>query len=123
MGAYDPWEHAEQLGIPVYRYPLKTAPGMWVPDQRAILMRPDLRMFEEICVLAHELVHAEYNDPAGHDGKAERRAHRIAAHRLIDQRELRALGRLYGHVDDRLCHELGVTREILTAALQEQVAS
>lgn len=120
---YDPWEHADQLGIPIYRHPLRTAPGMWLPDQRAIIIRPRLRGFEERSVLAHEIVHAEWNDPAGHNGKAERRAHRIAAERLIDRRELNALGQLYGHIDDRLCHELGVTREILTAALRQPIAS
>lgn len=120
---YDPWEHADQLGIPIYRHPLRTAPGMWMPEHHAILLRPRLRAFEERCVLTHEIVHAEWGDTTGHTGKPEHRAHRITAERLVDPLELRALVRLYGHVDDRLCHELGVTREILTAALHQPIAS
>lgn len=93
-----------------------------MPEHHAILLRPRLRAFEERCVLTHEIVHAEWGDTTGHTGKPEHRAHRIAAERLVDPRELAALHRLYG-TSDRLCHELGVTREILTAALETAIAS
>ncbi|UCR89287.1 ImmA/IrrE family metallo-endopeptidase [Mycetocola spongiae] len=116
MQQYDPWNHAEKLGVSIIEWPLRTAKGMWVPEQRAIFIRPKMRSFVELSVLAHELVHAEYCDPAGHHPKNEARANRIAAQRLINPREIAELLRLYPD-GDRICRELGVTREIFQAYL------
>lgn len=118
---YDPWEHAKELGIQVHYYPLKTYLGYWLPQHKTILIKPRLRSFMEHSVLAHELVHAEYNDPAGHFPKHEARANRIAASRLIDPRSLQTLLKLYP-LDDNLCHELGVSRELLLAIVDRKIA-
>ena len=89
---------------------------MWVPDRNLILIRPKMRSFVERSVLAHEIVHAEYGDPAGHSAKHETRANRIAARRLINPREWAELTRLYTD-GDKICQDLGVTRELFEAYL------
>lgn len=88
---YDPWQHAEQLGIPVvYRTDFRSAEtnGCYDDEYRAIFMRTGLTHTVERCTLAHEIVHAEHRD-IGHLQIQEDRADRIAAERLISLREIR----------------------------------
>lgn len=107
---YDPHAHAEKMGVRIIYHPLRASKGIWVPDKRIILCRPNLRPFVERAVLAHECVHAEHNDPAGHHPRNEARANLIAAQRLIDPREWSELTRVYSDYD-HICLELGITRE------------
>jgi len=42
-GHYDPWEHAERLGIHVVYGRLRTANGLWLPEHRTIVLKPRMR--------------------------------------------------------------------------------
>lgn len=117
---YDPHAHAERMNVRIVYHPLRSAKGLWVPDKRLILIRPGMRTYIERAVLAHECVHAEHNDPAGHCPRNEARANLIAAKRLIDPREWHALTRAYPDYD-RICLELGVTREQFIAYHEDQL--
>lgn len=114
---YDPHAHAESMRIHVEYHPLKTALGLWIPERQSIFIKPGLSGLMERSVLAHELVHLEFNDPPGHNPRYEHRANRIAAQRLIDPRAFKQLIRIYP-VGDHLCHELGVSRELLIEYLK-----
>lgn len=116
--AYDPWEHAERLGIQVIHRKLRTANGLWIPDARTILIHPGLRRIHERSVLTHEIGHADL----GHRDdrpKHELQADRFAARRLIRPDELRDVAA--ASPDPNVwCHELGVTARILRRHLDDQ---
>lgn len=98
------------MNVRIVYHPLRANKGLWVPDRRMILCRPNMRPFIERAVLAHECAHAEHNDPSGHHARNEARANLVAAQRLIDPREWSELTRVYSDYD-RICVELGITRE------------
>lgn len=86
MARYDPYEHAERLGIRVEHQSLRTINGLWVPDKNMIIVRSNMRALHIRSTLAHELGHAEY----GHRDdrpKHEVQADRYAAENLIDYNE------------------------------------
>lgn len=107
---YDPWVHAEDLGIEVVSTPLRTAHGLWVPDHNTIMVHSLLRFAYQRTVLAHEIGHAVH----GHRDdrpKHEQQADKFAAYHLIDPGELADLYRAYS--DDRqVILELGVTTRL-----------
>lgn len=85
---YKPWIHAEELEVSVqHRHLPGELLGRYVHSERTILLKPNLSALAERCVLAHELVHAEYGDEDTRDRlrwqRQEWRADRIAARRLI----------------------------------------
>lgn len=110
---YDPWRHAEMLGIDIVHRDL--------PDPRmvaayseahgAIFLRTTLHSISERCGLAHEIVHAEHAD-VGYNEAQEERADRIAARRLI--RPWR-ISHLYSNSESPgdIALELGVTDHIM----------
>jgi len=115
---YDPHRHAEELGITVHYRRLRTANGLYLPDQRVIFIQPRLHRVHERSVLAHEIVHAEFED-VGRNELQERRADRIAARRLIHGDDLRAVTPLS---DDPgvWALELDVTDHMLDVWLRDQ---
>lgn len=87
MSNYDPYAHAEDLGIRVIRRRLTTGTGLWVPDQSVIFVQERLRRVHERSTLAHELGHAclgHRDDRPKHEVQADR----FAAERLIDHDKL-----------------------------------
>lgn len=111
--AYDPWEHAERLGIEVVVRRLRTANGRWFPDYGQILINDRLRVSQQRLVLAHELGHGVFlhrDDRPKH----EKQADQFAARNLIDPDEL---ADLYKWCPDEgaLIQELGVTRRLFRA--------
>ncbi len=109
---YDPYEHADQMGVRIFRHTLRDCYGAWAPGKRAILLDRNVPAEFEIPVLAHECDHAEHNDPPGHHARYEARADLHAAQRLIDVAKFDDL--MSVHTDyDLVCLELGVTREQL----------
>lgn len=107
---YDPREHADQMKVPIIRHTLHGLHGAWVPGKRVILLNRSIPPELEIPVLAHECDHAEHDDPAGHHPKYEARANLHAAQRLIDVEEFDVLTTMYADYD-RICLEIGITRE------------
>lgn len=110
---YDPWEHADHLGIEVVTRPLRTAHGLWLPDHSTILVHSKLRPAHQRNVLAHEVGHAAH---AHRDDrpKHEKQADKFAAYHLIDPDEL---ADLYSWCPDeqRIVTELGVTTRLFRA--------
>lgn len=111
--AYDPWQHAEQLGIEVVVRRLRTAHGRWFPEYNQILISDRLRSRDQRLTLAHELGHGALMHPDDRP-KHERQADRFAALHLIDPDELAAL---YEWCPDeqRIVAELGVTTRLFRA--------
>lgn len=110
---YDPWVHAEQLGLEVVVRPLRTSHGLWVPDLNTIIIHSRLRAGAQRNVLAHEIGHADL----GHRDdrpKHEHQADVYAARNLICPDEL---ADLYKWCPDerRLISELGVTTRLFRA--------
>lgn len=117
MTPYDPHTHAAALRLRVdYGDPGPGRNGLYT--QGRIILRPGLTRRVERCVLAHEIVHAEYDDrptpdPVWH-AKREHRADRIAAHRLIHPNDLAQASRTTTD-PGRLALDLDVTAWILQA--------
>lgn len=115
MGKYDPYAHAEQLGIEVIHRPIRTANGLWLPDHNTIVIRSGMRAVHDRSALAHELGHAvlgHRDDRPKHEVLADR----YAATNLIDLDECR---RLLKWVPDsaRLAQELEVSTRLLRVFL------
>jgi len=87
MARYDPYEHAESLGIRVEHQSLRTHNGLWVPDKNSIILRSRMRAVHDRSVLAHELGHANFahrDDRPKHEVQADR----YAAENMIDHAEI-----------------------------------
>lgn len=83
MEKYDPYKHAEELGITVIHRKIRTANGMWIPDHNMIVIRSGMRRVHDRSTLAHELghvVHGHRDDRPKHEVQADR----WAATQLID---------------------------------------
>lgn len=115
QGAYDPFEHAERLGVDVVYGRIRTANALWVPERRTIIMKRGLRRLVERTVLTHELGHVclgHVDDRPRH----ERLADRWAARHLITPARLADVMRAS---DDpgQWCLELDVTPHMLETYL------
>lgn len=118
--AYDPWAHADDLGIEVVVRRLRTAHGRWFPAYNQILISDRLRAGDQRLTLAHELghgVHQHLDDRP----KYEKQADQFAARHLICPDEL---ADLYEWCPDeqRIVAELGITRRLFRAFVLDQVA-
>jgi len=111
--AYDPWEHADHLGIEVVARPLRTAHGLWLPEYRTILIHSKLRAGAQRLILAHEIGHADLAHPDDRP-KHERQADEYAAHNLICPIELEAAYK-WAPDEGSLVRELGVTTRLFRA--------
>jgi Zn-dependent peptidase ImmA (M78 family) len=108
---YNPWDHAEQLGLTVIERPIRTANGLWVPDHQLIVLKTGMKMRHKRCVLAHEIGHADL----GHRDdrpKHEVQANRYAAERLINHDHLLQLAEWIDN-PHHLALELEVTHQLL----------
>ena len=115
-GEYDPYEHAARLGIAVEYHGLRTANGMWIPEERTILLKRGMRVLLERSVLAHELAHAELghmDDSPAH----ERQADLLAARRLIKPERLKEVAASSSDQGE-WCLALEVTPRILSTYLE-----
>lgn len=117
LGKYDPYEHAHSLGIEVVERTVRTDNGLWVPDLRAIFLRPRMRTILRRSVLAHEIAHAELGHRSS-PPKFELAADRRAARRLIDPDHLLDLQR-WSPDPGVWCLELGVTPQLLQAFVHD----
>lgn len=119
-GGYDPFEHAERLGIQIIYRRLTTANGFWVPDLHAIFLQPRMRAVHERSTLAHELGHACLGHTSSNQ-KQERQADIFAARHLIDPEHLDYIRKTTP--DPRIwANELGVTPILLEAYIRHIAA-
>lgn len=112
---YDPYQHAEQLGIEVVHSKIRTANGRWYPEHNLIVIREGMRAVHDRSTLAHEIAHADL----GHRDdrpKHEVLADRYAAERMIELGELLEV-RKWAPDSARLANELGVTTRLLRVFL------
>lgn len=118
--AYDPFEHADALGIPVYVRRLRTANGRYFREYGEILLSDRLRARDLRLTLSHELGHAELLHPDDRP-KHEKQADQFAAQNLICPDEL---ADLYGWCRDerRIVAELGVTTNLFRSYVLSQAA-
>ncbi len=117
---YDPWEHAERLGIEVVVRRLRTAHGRWFPDFNTIVISNRLRAGDQRLVLAHEVAHGALLHPDD-SPKHEKQANRFAAQNLICPNELADLYR-WCPDERRIVDELGVTTTLFRAYVLAQAA-
>lgn len=114
---YDPFEHAEALGITVLYRPLRASNGLWIPDFSTVLLQPRMKVVQERCVLAHELGHAVL----GH--RDDRPKHEVLADRWASRQliEPTRLVEVMGWTSDemRWAMELGVSPKLLRAWLDQ----
>ena len=115
LGDYDPFEHAERLGIQIVYRRLTSGNGLWVPDLHAIFLQPRMRAVHERSTLTHELGHAclghRHSTP-----KHERQADIFAARHLIDPTKLDQV-RHHSSDPNVWANEVGVTLPLLETFL------
>lgn len=99
----------------MYVRPLRTAHGLWLPEENVILVHSRLRAGAQRLVLSHEIGHAALAHPDDRP-KHERQADVYAARNLICPDEL---ADLYQWCPDeqRVVTELGVTTRLFRAYL------
>lgn len=117
---YDPWEHADALGIDVVVRQLRTAHGLWLPEHNTILVHSKLRSGARRNVLAHEIGHAALAHPDDRP-KHELQADRFAARHLICPDELADLYK-WAPDEQRIVQELGVTTRLFRAFVLAQAS-
>lgn len=115
---YDPWAHAEDLGLTVIEKRLHgTRRGEYWHDQQLVILRTGLSQRAARSTLAHEVAHALAGDKPTMFGplhrRAEIRASRTAATWLVDADEYVAAEQLHaGHLP-AIAYELNVTPKVL----------
>jgi Zn-dependent peptidase ImmA (M78 family) len=117
---YDPFQHAEELGLRVEYQSLRTAFGLYVPGQDLILLRARMKSATERSVLAHEIEHYLQQDrrvSGIYSIRQERRANEGAALRLIPT-DLWNDVRAWSSDPREWAIELQVTAEILLARMR-----
>jgi Zn-dependent peptidase ImmA (M78 family) len=112
---YDPFAHAEALGIEVIYRPLTTANELWLPDHHTLVIKEGMRQVHRRNACAHGVAHAAL---AHRDSrpKHEIQADRYASENLIDYDELVELMK-WTPDSARLANELGVTTRLLRVFL------
>ncbi len=112
---YDPFEHADALGIDILLRPIRSANELWLPDHRTLVIKEGMRAVHQRNACAHGVAHAELAHVDSRP-KHEVQADRFAAHQLIEHDELLDLMQWTPDAH-RLAHELGVTTRLLRVYL------
>lgn len=100
--------------------------GRWYPEQRVIVLSPDLTRAEERCTLFHELVHALGDDCGVEEpwlaGRQEKHCHEMVARALIPLERLIAESQLAAD-DFQLAEALDVDLNTLQIRAETLTAS
>lgn len=118
MTGYDPYKHADQLGIEVIHRPLSRKHGLWLPEHNLIVIREGMRVIHDRSTLTHEIGHAilgHVDDRPKHETQADR----WAAKQLINPVKL---CRIAAWTDDpaRIAAELGVATRLVQVFLASE---
>ncbi|GAA3591869.1 hypothetical protein GCM10022198_14770 [Klugiella xanthotipulae] len=114
---YDPFQHAEELGVSIVYRRLHSGRGLWVPEARTVFLQQRMGAVHERNTLAHELGHAVL----GHSGTSEKyelQADRFAARNLISRERVLWLAQERSDVA-AWASDLGVSEYLLTLWLRE----
>lgn len=87
--------------------------GMYLHEDRIIILQKGLDPWKRRSVFAHELGHAFYQDETHGDTRIEKRADEYAALLLISKDEYRAAELIHGPHPGAIAHELGVTPDVV----------
>lgn len=112
---YNPFEHAEALGIQVLFRPIRAANEMWLPEHNTIIIKSGMRSVHTRSALAHGVAHAELGH-VDENPKHEVLADRLAADNLIDLDDCRRHMR-WAVSTAQLAAELEVTTRLLQVFL------
>ncbi len=112
--AYDPFEHADLLGVQVIFRRIRTANELWMPEFNTLVIKDGMRAVHQRNAAAHGVEHAALAHPDDRP-KYEAQADRMAAVYLIDPAELRDISRWADGDQALIAEELGVTRRLLAA--------
>jgi Zn-dependent peptidase ImmA (M78 family) len=118
LTGYDPFAHAEALGLQVIHRNLTTANGLYLPDLGIIFLQKRMRAIHERSVLSHEVGHAVLGHRAS-TPKHEVQADRWAVRKLIHPDHVRSIAQTTDDIGV-WCHELNVSADILDRYLQDQ---
>ncbi|MGO3884707.1 MAG: ImmA/IrrE family metallo-endopeptidase [Mycetocola sp.] len=110
---YDPWAHADELGLDVIVRPIRTAHELWLPDHNTLVVSSRIRATHQRAALAHGIGHAALAHIDARP-KHEKQADRFAARNLIDPEELADLFK-WCPDEARVATELGITTRLLRA--------
>lgn len=116
---YDPFEHADVLGLQIEHQSLRTDMGLYIPGSDLILLRPRMKAVVERCVLAHEIQHHLAHDRRTtgiYSLRQERRADLGAARKLIRPERMREVS-AWSSDPHEWAIDLRVTGDILLAYL------
>jgi hypothetical protein len=117
---YDPYTHADQLGIQIVYRRLVSANGLWVPDLRAIFLQPRMRVIHERSVLTHELGHVVLGHRTS-SPRNELQADRWASRKLVKPGELRRAVAASADPGE-WCLDLGVSADLLERYLLDNAS-
>lgn len=112
---YDPYAHAELLGISVLLRPIRTANELWLPEHHTLVIKSGMRAVHQRNAAAHGIAHAVLGHPDDRP-KHETQADRYASENLIDLDECRELMKWTPDCH-RLAAELGVTTRLMRVFL------
>jgi len=115
---YDPFAHAEDLGIQVLIRPITTANEMWLPDFETIVLKEGMHPAHQRAACAHGIAHAVLGHETDNP-KHEALADRLASANLIAPTEFARLARASPDTYS-LARELGVTVRLLLVYLETQ---
>lgn len=117
MGDGELLRDADRQGVRIYYRKLRNGlAGLYDPVGHLIVLDETLSDHQRRCTLAHELVHARYNDRGcgtTYGAKAERRARRLTALRLIDPIEYASAELAYDADPFLIAQTLGVTVQVV----------
>lgn len=117
---YDPYAHAEQMGLTIEYQQLRTDYGLYVPQSNLVLLRPRMTVTVERSVLAHEIqhhIHSHRRTSGVWSLRQERIADLEAARQLITPERLHD-AQLWSSDPAEWCIDLRVTGDILLAYLR-----
>lgn len=113
--AYDPFAHAEELGLQVLFRPLTVDHERWLPQHATVVIKESLRPAHRRVACAHAIGHWMHRHPDNRP-KHEVQADRYAAEMLVDRDEISDLIRTAPDLA-RIAAELGVTTRLLRVYL------
>lgn len=123
---YDPWVHADELGLTIIERRLRRRPrecrwqwGEYRHNERTIILVPGMRTVEARSTLAHEIAHAlAADEPTAFGFRAARqeaRANLATFDRLICPTEYAAAEAMYGPDPAGIAYAIEVLPEVVEA--------
>lgn len=116
---YDPYEHIANMDVYLeWGDPGLGNAGLYIHEQKLIILKRGMSHRQERCVLTHEIVHAQFGDSLLDstiaNTKVERRTNRLTAEKLVNKKHLLELIKTSPD-PGKWCLELEITPDVLEA--------